>query len=55
LKSRDRDQQHAFADFINPDGATIAATYRQRFQDVGRLPAPVVAVAAWVVCADSDE
>jgi luciferase family oxidoreductase group 1 len=46
---------YAFADFINPGGATIADTYRERFQDVGRLPAPVLAVAAWVVCAESDE
>jgi luciferase family oxidoreductase group 1 len=46
---------YAFADFINPGGASIAVTYRERFQDVGRLPAPAVAVAAWVVCADSDE
>jgi luciferase family oxidoreductase group 1 len=46
---------YAFADFINPGGASIAATYRERFRDVGRLPAPAVAVAAWVVCADSDE
>jgi luciferase family oxidoreductase group 1 len=46
---------YAFADFINPRGAAIAADYRARFQDVGRLPAPVVAVGAWVVCADSDE
>jgi luciferase family oxidoreductase group 1 len=46
---------YAFADFINPGGATIAATYRARFQDVGRLPAPAVAVAAWVVCAERDE
>jgi luciferase family oxidoreductase group 1 len=46
---------YAFADFINPGGATIADTYRERFQDVGRLPAPVLAVAAWMVCAESDE
>jgi luciferase family oxidoreductase group 1 len=46
---------YAFADFINPRGAAIAADYRARFQDVGRLPAPVVAVGAWVVCADTDE
>ena len=46
---------YAFADFINPRGAPIAADYRDRFQDVGRLPAPVLAVGAWVVCADTDE
>ena len=46
---------YAFADFINSRGAPIAADYRGRFRDVGRLPAPVVAVGAWVVCADTDE
>jgi luciferase family oxidoreductase group 1 len=46
---------YAFADFINPRGAPIAADYRARFRDAGRLPAPVVAVGAWVVCADTDE
>ena len=46
---------YAFADFINPRGAPIAADYCDRFQDVGRLPAPVLAVGAWVVCADTDE
>ena len=46
---------YAFADFINPRGATIADAYQERFQDVGRLPAPVLAVGAWVVCAESDE
>ena len=46
---------YAFADFINPAGAAIAADYRSRFRDVGRLPAPAVAVGAWVVCADTDD
>src|SRR5215213_2901636 len=39
---------YAFADFINPRGAAIAADYRARFQDVGRLSAPVVAVGGWI-------
>src|SRR5947209_16300159 len=46
---------YAFADFINPEGAEIASEYRRRF-DVGvRLSAPRTAVAAWVLCAKSDE
>ncbi len=35
---------YAFADFINPGGAAIAAAYRERFERVGRAPAPRVAV-----------
>jgi luciferase family oxidoreductase group 1 len=42
---------YAFADFINPAGAPIAAAYRERFETGVRLPTPRVAVAAWVVCA----
>jgi luciferase family oxidoreductase group 1 len=45
---------YAFADFINPDGAQIAALYRERFVDSQRLPAPRVAVAVWAICAESD-
>jgi luciferase family oxidoreductase group 1 len=46
---------YAFADFINPAGAEIAALYRQRFVPSAGLAAPRTAVAAWVVCADSEE
>ncbi len=46
---------YAFADFINPQGADIAALYRQRFQPARELAAPFTAVAAWIVCARSDE
>jgi luciferase family oxidoreductase group 1 len=46
---------YAFADFINPDGAEIAAVYRQRFVAERSLQASRTAVAAWVLCADSDE
>jgi luciferase family oxidoreductase group 1 len=47
---------YAFADFINPGGAEIAGVYRSRFGDGDRrLVAPTTAVAAWVLCADSDE
>jgi luciferase family oxidoreductase group 1 len=67
---------YAFADFINPEGAEIAALYRERFarreheheqqrepeqqREQGREQAraeakPCVAVAVWVICADTDE
>ncbi|MBV9310128.1 MAG: LLM class flavin-dependent oxidoreductase [Solirubrobacterales bacterium] len=47
---------YAFADFINPGGSAIAATYRERFTDeIDEGQRPQLAVAAWVLCADSDE
>jgi luciferase family oxidoreductase group 1 len=46
---------YAFADFINPGGAAITASYRDEFQDTAERPAPETAVAAWVICAESDE
>jgi luciferase family oxidoreductase group 1 len=46
---------YAFADFINPSGAEIAALYRERFVAERDLNAPRTAVAAWVLCAPSDE
>jgi luciferase family oxidoreductase group 1 len=46
---------YAFADFINPAGAEIAALYRQRFTHAGTLQASRTAVAAWVLCAPTDE
>ena len=47
---------YAFADFINPDGAEIAALYRERFLAQGHADrAPHVAVAAWVICAETEE
>jgi luciferase family oxidoreductase group 1 len=42
---------YAFADFINPAGSEIAAVYRERADGFS----PVTAVAAWVLCAPSDE
>jgi luciferase family oxidoreductase group 1 len=45
---------YAFADFINRDGAPIAELYRERF-DAQAGAAPRTAVAAWVLCAPSDE
>jgi luciferase family oxidoreductase group 1 len=46
---------YAFADFINPGGSEIAAVYRERFAPERALQAPRSAVAAWILCADSDE
>jgi luciferase family oxidoreductase group 1 len=46
---------YAFADFINPAGSEIAAVYRERFAAHRNLTAPRTAVAAWVVCAPTDE
>jgi luciferase family oxidoreductase group 1 len=46
---------YAFADFINPQGAPIAQTYRERFVDSQRLAAPRIAVGVWAICADTDE
>jgi luciferase family oxidoreductase group 1 len=46
---------YAFADFINSAGAPLAAVYRERFAPVRALQAQRTAVAAWVLCAPSDE
>lgn len=46
---------YAFADFINPDGASIAADYQSRFADGVRAPRPHTLVAAWAICAETDE
>ncbi len=46
---------YAFADFINPNGAEIAAVYRDRFAAQRDLQAPRTAVAAWVLSAPTDE
>src|SRR3954471_19809472 len=46
---------YAFADFINPMGAAIAADYRARFVDSERLPAPRVIACTIAVCAETDE
>jgi luciferase family oxidoreductase group 1 len=45
---------YAFADFINPGGAEIAALYRERFEPSARSETPRVAVATWALAADSD-
>jgi luciferase family oxidoreductase group 1 len=46
---------YAFADFINPNGASIASVYRERFAEGERLQAARTAVAVWALCADTDE
>src|SRR6201999_2530839 len=46
---------YAFADFINPGGAEIAALYRSRFEPSHRSEVPRVAVATWALAADSTE
>jgi luciferase family oxidoreductase group 1 len=46
---------YVFADFINPNGEAIAAYYREHFQPSARLREPRVGVAAWAICAESDE
>jgi luciferase family oxidoreductase group 1 len=46
---------YAFADFINRDGAGIAADYQRRFDPGVRLGAQRTAVAAWALAAESEE
>jgi luciferase family oxidoreductase group 1 len=45
---------YSFADFINPQGAQIAESYRERFQHSERLSAPLLSVGVLVVCAETD-
>jgi luciferase family oxidoreductase group 1 len=46
---------YAFADFINPEGAEIAALYRERFTPSPTLAEPRVAVGIWAIAADEDD
>ncbi|MGH7652014.1 MAG: LLM class flavin-dependent oxidoreductase [Gemmatimonadaceae bacterium] len=46
---------YVFADFINSEGAHIAALYRERFAPSSRLPAPRLMVATWALCAQTQE
>jgi luciferase family oxidoreductase group 1 len=46
---------YAFADFINPGGAAIAAHYRQQFTSSGVNRVPQVIAAVWALCAETDE
>jgi luciferase family oxidoreductase group 1 len=46
---------YVFADFINSDGAGIAALYRERFTPSERLLQPRIMVATWALCAETQE
>jgi luciferase family oxidoreductase group 1 len=46
---------YVFADFINPQGAPMAAYYRQNFVPSPVLEAPRTGVAVWALCAESDQ
>jgi luciferase family oxidoreductase group 1 len=46
---------YVFADFINPDGAPLAAYYRDHFRPSQSLREPRVSVALWALCADTAE
>lgn len=45
---------YAFADFINPGGIASAQHYASNFQPGHRLEAAEMAVAAWILAADTD-
>jgi len=46
---------YCFADFINPQGATIVQDYRRRFADSEAEPAPRAAICIVAICAESDD
>jgi luciferase family oxidoreductase group 1 len=46
---------YAFADFINPSGAEIAALYRTRYASEGHKRGERTAVAVWALCADTED
>ena len=46
---------YAFADFINPNGAEIVASYRDQFTASKTLARPRVIAAIWALCADTDD
>ena len=46
---------YAFADFINPAGADIAAYYRQHYTPSPVNAAPYLIAAIWVICAETDQ
>ncbi|HUI79890.1 MAG TPA: LLM class flavin-dependent oxidoreductase [Bryobacteraceae bacterium] len=45
---------YVFADFINPQGAPMAAYYREHFTPSPLLDSPRTGVAVWALCAESD-
>lgn len=46
---------YAFADFINPEGVPMARYYREQFRPSALLEAPRTSVAAWAICAETDD
>ncbi len=46
---------YAVADFINPGAAVNARTYAERFEPGMRLDAAQIAVAGWILAADTEE
>ena len=46
---------YAFADFINAAGAPLAGVYREHFEPVRALQAQRTAVAAWILCAPTEQ
>jgi luciferase family oxidoreductase group 1 len=46
---------YVFADFINPNGAELARYYRQQFTPSELHASARTGVAAWAICADSDD
>jgi len=47
--------RYCFADFINPEGIEIAQHYIRAFQPSPQLKEPRLGVAAWAICAESDD
>lgn len=45
---------YVFADFINPDGASIASLYKDHFRPSIYLESPRVTVALWAIAADTN-
>jgi luciferase family oxidoreductase group 1 len=46
---------YAFADFINPQGASVAARYREDYRPSRQHPEPRQIAAVSAICADTDE
>src|SRR3954464_7251688 len=46
---------YVFADFINANGAEIVEYYREKFRPSASLSKPYVMVAAWAICAETDD
>jgi luciferase family oxidoreductase group 1 len=55
LWAADNGLPYVFADFINPEGATYAALYRDRFCPSETLAQPRMTVAGWAICAETDD